>query len=82
VVALKLGEADEMAREANDSPLILLDDVLSELDATHRERLLDAVGAAGAQLIVTSTDRSVLERASLAALPLARATLGAIEAIE
>jgi DNA replication and repair protein RecF len=79
VVALKLAEADQMHREAGEPPVILLDDVLSELDATHRERLLTAVGAAGAQLVLTSTDIHLIEQPSLSTLPMVRVTPGAIE---
>ena len=34
---------------------MLLDDVMSELDATERERLVEAIGAGG-QAVVTGTD--------------------------
>lgn len=79
VVALKLAEADQMRAEAGEPPVILLDDVLSELDATHRERLLDRASAADAQLILTSTDLHLVEQESLSPLPLVRATAGGIE---
>ena len=36
-------------------PLMLLDDVMSELDATRRERLADLVRAGG-QALITTTD--------------------------
>jgi len=81
VVALKLAEADLMANEAGEHPVILLDDVLSELDGTHRDRLLSAVSAAGAQLILTSTDQHLLEHDLLTALPLAIVTPGLIEVV-
>jgi len=81
VVALKLAEADLMANEAGEHPVILLDDVLSELDGTHRDRLLSAVSEAGAQLILTSTDQHLLEHDLLTALPLAIVTPGLIEVV-
>ena len=79
VVALKLAEADQMRHEAGESPLILLDDVLSELDASHRERLLTGAGSTGAQLIITSTDVGMLEQEELQAIPLVRVTPGNVE---
>ena len=43
-------------REARDAPpLMLLDDVMSELDAGRRRRLVDVLGAGG-QSVITTTD--------------------------
>lgn len=70
VVAMKLAEAEQMSREAGEAPLILLDDVLSELDMVHRERLLATVSAAGSQLVITSTDAHLLEHPALLGLPI------------
>jgi DNA replication and repair protein RecF len=80
VVALKLAEADQMLHEARESPVILLDDVLSELDATHRERLLSGAGSTGAQLILTSTDTLMLEQQVLSSIPMVRVSPGEIVA--
>jgi len=68
VVALKLGETDLMAQESGERPVVLLDDVLSELDAERREQLLAAVGALDAQIIITATDASLLDIPALADL--------------
>ena len=54
-LALKLAEVQVMQEETHDSPLLLLDDVMSELDAARRHTLLDAL-AGVAQAIVTTTD--------------------------
>ena len=54
-LALKLAELQMMRDETGDSPLLLLDDVMSELDATRRHTLLDALAGAD-QAIVTTTD--------------------------
>ena len=43
VLALKLAEADWMRAEIGDLPVILLDDVLSELDPQRREYVLQRV---------------------------------------
>ena len=82
VVALKLAEADLMAKEAGEHPIILLDYVLSELDGSHRDRLLSAVSAAGAQLILTSTDRHLLEHPLLELLPVVQITPGDAEFVQ
>jgi DNA replication and repair protein RecF len=54
-LALKLAELQMMRDETGDSPLLLLDDVMSELDVTRRHTLLDALAGAD-QAIVTTTD--------------------------
>lgn len=69
VVATKLAELQEVLALAHERPVLLLDDVLSELDPEHQERLLDAVAEAGCQLFITAIDRALIERPSLATLP-------------
>jgi DNA replication and repair protein RecF len=55
VVSLKLAEAALIQRRTGERPVLLLDDVLSELDGSRRAALLDEVGAGG-QVIVTSVE--------------------------
>lgn len=55
VVSLKLAEAALIERRTGERPVLLLDDVLSELDGDRRAALLDEVGAGG-QVIVTSVE--------------------------
>jgi DNA replication and repair protein RecF len=55
VVSLKLAEATLIERRTGERPVLLLDDVLSELDSERRAALLDEVGAGG-QVIVTSVE--------------------------
>lgn len=67
-LALKLGEAALMRLRANDAPVLLLDDLLSELDAERRKHLLEAINQPGQQTLVTATgleefDAAFLERA-------------------
>jgi len=81
VVALKLGEADLMAAEAGEAPVLLLDDVLSELDEEHRTLLLRALPGLGAQVLVTATDERFLDDPVLAGLPMARVDGGAVRPI-
>lgn len=54
-LALKLAEVKLMCEETGESPLLLLDDVMSELDAVRRRALLDAL-ADVEQALVTTTD--------------------------
>lgn len=54
-LSLKLAELRMMREETDDSPLLLLDDVMSELDATRRRTLLAALTGVD-QAIVTTTD--------------------------
>jgi DNA replication and repair protein RecF len=59
VVSLKLAEADLVAARTGEPPILLLDDVLSELDAERRGALLERVGTAG-QVVVTSAEAAPL----------------------
>ncbi len=54
VLALKLAEADVIGEVLEEKPVMLLDDVLSELDDTRQAYLLRYVG--GGQTIVTTCD--------------------------
>jgi len=68
-LSLKLAEVKWITQEKNDKPVLLLDDVVSELDAAHRGCLLDAIDRAQ-QVIVTTTglmhyDKEFLARATL-----------------
>jgi DNA replication and repair protein RecF len=76
VIATKLAELRQVLTLAGDHPLLLLDDVLSELDAEHRTRLLDALGEADCQVFITSTDRDLLDQPSLSGLPFIEAVDG------
>jgi DNA replication and repair protein RecF len=55
VVSLKLAEAALMERRTGERPVLLLDDVLSELDGERRAALLQEVGAGG-QVVITSVE--------------------------
>ncbi|MEJ7761653.1 MAG: DNA replication and repair protein RecF [Thermomicrobiales bacterium] len=68
VVAIKLGEATAIREVTGQPPVMLLDDVFSELDERHVGQLIAGVGELGCQLIVTSTERHRLETPVLAGL--------------
>ena len=68
VLALKLAELDTASRALELRPILLLDDVLSELDAGHQQTLLEAAWQGSGQLLITSTGRALLERHGLSEL--------------
>jgi DNA replication and repair protein RecF len=55
LVALKLAEFAYLKERCHETPILLLDDVLSELDDTRAARLLAEAESAG-QTFITSTD--------------------------
>ena len=59
VLSLLLAEADVIAERRGYAPLLLLDDVLSELDPERRRTLADRVAVRG-QTLITSTTASAL----------------------
>jgi DNA replication and repair protein RecF len=71
VLAGKLAEITTIQHATGDWPILLLDDVLSELDSGHRSRLSTTLAAFPAQQIITSADRAALGQPEFAALPLA-----------
>ena len=75
VLALLLAEAELIAHRRRVPPLLLLDDALSELDASRRRTLSERIGAVG-QTIVTATGAEALP---LAPAQLLRVTPGLVE---
>jgi len=69
VLSLLLAEAEVIAEQRGTPPLVLLDDVLSELDASRRRILAERIGRVG-QAVVTATgaDALPLEPAQLLAV--------------
>jgi DNA replication and repair protein RecF len=58
-LALKLAEVELMQRETGEQPVLLLDDILSELDAQRRHFLLNRLNDGLEQALVTATDLHV-----------------------
>ncbi len=54
-MSLKLAEAALVTRRTGERPILLLDDVLSELDAERRASLLRQVAGEG-QVVITSAE--------------------------
>jgi DNA replication and repair protein RecF len=63
VLSLKLSEIEIMHRETGEYPILLLDDVMSELDEYRQEMLLDIIG--DVQTIITSTSLKGIPKANL-----------------
>jgi DNA replication and repair protein RecF len=55
LLALLLAEREELAAAHGSAPLLLLDDVMSELDATRRGRLVELLRRDG-QAVITTTE--------------------------
>ena len=56
VLALKLSELEFLKEETGDYPILLLDDVMSELDVKRRTELLDFLNLQKIQTFITATD--------------------------
>jgi len=77
-LSLKFAEVDLMREETSGTPILLLDDVLSELDALRRNCLLDMVGDAK-QVVITTTDMHLFPRELLNRTNLWRVKEGCIQ---
>ena len=64
VLALKIAEIENLRVALGRPPLLLLDDVSSELDPAKNRFLLDYLAALPAQAFLTTTDRRLLEPAA------------------
>jgi len=80
LIALKLAELDLLREAAGEPPVLLLDDILSELDERHRAKVVSILASSEAQICITATDADDLCSPELQRLPLLRSTRGAIEA--
>jgi DNA replication and repair protein RecF len=60
VLALKLAELEILAEALQEPPLLLLDDVASELDEARRSRLFETIASLSGQTFITVTDRHFL----------------------
>ena len=77
LLALLLAERAVLARERSRTPLMLLDDVMSELDAERRELLAREL-ASGGQSVIATTDLAHVPGAGEAAVTRLRVSPGAI----
>ena len=59
ILALKLAEVEYIKSETGDYPVVLLDDVMSELDCNRQQQLLNNL-AGKVQTFITTTDKNCL----------------------
>jgi DNA replication and repair protein RecF len=81
-LALKLAEVEFMRRRTGEQPVLLLDDVLSELDAHRRAFLTDALEDGPQQSILTATELRVLPPAFLRRCHVWRVEMGRLREID
>jgi DNA replication and repair protein RecF len=79
VLALKLAEAEYMSAQVGDVPILLLDDVFSELDRTRRQHLLESI-VSFQQVLITAVDLDYFEPSFLSQASQLRVREGSIEA--
>jgi DNA replication and repair protein RecF len=79
LLALIFAERDVLLEARRVAPLLLLDDVMSELDRERRERLVERLGAGG-QTVITAADEDSLPpraRAGIVRMPLSSEEIAA-----
>lgn len=76
-LALKLAEAGFMLGQTGERPILLLDDVLSELDSSRRRYVLEAIRGDG-QVLITSTDLEPFHASFLGAARVFRIRQGTV----
>ena len=60
VLALKLAELSNVEERRGEAPVLLLDDVPSELDPERRRFLFDMIGSLSCQTVISVADRDVV----------------------
>lgn len=63
ILSLKIGELDLIEKEVGERPLLLLDDVLSEFDKSHRDHLFSRLSKQ--QTFITTTELNLFPTALL-----------------
>jgi DNA replication and repair protein RecF len=81
-LALKLAEVDLMRTETGEYPVLLLDDVLSELDEHRRRFLMRNLEDGAEQAIITTTDLHTVPQTLLPRCQLWRVEMGRLRAVD
>jgi len=81
-LSLKLAEVHLMRRETGEQPVLLLDDVLSELDEHRRRFLLHTLDNGAEQAIITTTDLHTLPQTFLQSSQLWRVEMGRLSRLD
>ncbi|MBA3945850.1 MAG: DNA replication/repair protein RecF [Herpetosiphonaceae bacterium] len=77
-LAIKLAEAELMRVRTNDAPVLLLDDILSELDAVRRAHLLEFIDRPDQQTLMTAADLADFDPSFLARIARVRVEHGQV----
>lgn len=77
-LALKLAEAELMRLRTGDAPILLLDDILSELDAARRAHLLQFIDRPDQQTLMTAADLADFDPSFLAQINRVRVEHGRV----
>ncbi len=80
-LALKLAEARLMTQRSGDAPVLLLDDLLSELDMHRRRHVLHTIQQPQQQTLLTATDLSDFEPEFLHSITRLRVETGQVFAV-
>ncbi|MCK8060844.1 MULTISPECIES: DNA replication/repair protein RecF [unclassified Fusibacter] len=75
-LSMKLSEITLIQNELGERPILLLDDVMSELDLTRRQMLMHAIK--GLQTIITTTDLTGLDQDQMAPFQVVEIEKGAV----
>jgi DNA replication and repair protein RecF len=81
LLALLFAEREALLAAGESPPLMLLDDVMSELDPTHRELLVGRLGGAGQALISAADQAAVPASANAKLIRLGEPGPGALHAV-
>ena len=81
-LALKLAEVDLMRKETGEYPVLLLDDVLSELDEHRRRFLMHTLEDGAEQAIITTTNLHTVPQALLQRCHLWRVEMGRLRVLD
>jgi len=79
-IAIKLAEVATIEKMTGERPVLLLDDIASELDNERRKRVFDIVGGNG-QIVVTAADISELPEDVVCGAAVYNVKSGMVEAI-
>lgn len=77
-LALKLAEAELMRSRTGDAPVLLLDDILSELDSARRAHLLQFIDRPDQQTLMTAADLADFDPSFLAQINRVRVEHGRV----
>ena len=77
-LAIKLAEAELMRARTSDAPVLLLDDILSELDAVRRAHLLQFIDRPDQQTLITAADLADFDPSFLARITRIRVEHGQV----